>query len=66
MEKEILETQKEIAQLLVVLVRRDQTQATLIEEFGAAGFKPSRIAEILQTTANNVSVTLNRIKRSRK
>jgi CRP-like cAMP-binding protein len=49
---------KEIAMLLAVLVKRGGMQSTVIKELGAVGFSPKRIAELVGTTPNTVSVAL--------
>ncbi len=66
MEKELLQTQKEILMLLAVLVKRDKFQSTLIQEMGGVGFTPKRIAELLDTSPNNVSVSLYNSRKNKK
>jgi DNA-binding NarL/FixJ family response regulator len=59
-----MDSQEEIVRLLAIQVRRgfeSQTQAIL--ELSRAGFGPTRIAELLGTTANTVGVTLQKAKR---
>jgi hypothetical protein len=58
MEKELLQTQKEIVMLLAVLAKRSVLQSSLIVEMASVGFLPKRIAELLSTTPNTVSVSL--------
>ncbi len=58
MDRELLQTQKEIVMLLAILAKRNIVQSSLILEMGAVGFTPKRIAELLNTTSNTVSVTL--------
>jgi len=41
-------------------------QSSLIRELNAVGFKPKRIAELLGTTPNTVSVALHQIKKGKK
>lgn len=54
----------EVARLLAVLIRLQvPTQADAIREFGRAGIGPTRIAELLGTTANTVNVTLAKAKK---
>jgi CRP-like cAMP-binding protein len=65
MDKELHETLKEMVMLLAILVRRGSMQSSLIREFNAVGFKPKRIAELLGTTPNTVSVALHQIKKSK-
>ena len=59
-----LEPQEEIVRLLAIQLRRSsENQAELILELSRAGFGPTRIAELLGTTANTVNVTLQKAKR---
>jgi hypothetical protein len=65
-----LATQDDIARLLDELVRlhvyalrRDSKQVDAIRELTSAGLGPSRIAELLGTTANTVNVALAREKK---
>jgi hypothetical protein len=45
-------------------LRRDsESQAEAIEEMSKAGFGPSRIADLLGTTANTVNVAISNSKR---
>jgi len=60
MDKELMEIQKEIVMLLAILVRRSTLQTTVMQEMDRVGFPPKRIAELLGTTANTVSVTLSK------
>lgn len=56
---------EDIARLLALIARQGcESQADAIREFSAVGFPPRRIAELLGTTANTVSVTLSKAKRS--
>jgi DNA-directed RNA polymerase specialized sigma24 family protein len=58
--------EEELVRLLALLVRMQvgsQTQAVI--ELSKAGFGPSRIAEILGTSAGTVNVALSRAKTSR-
>ena len=64
--KELLQTQKEIVMLLAVLVKRGTLQSTLIQEMGSVGFAPKRIAELLETSSNNVSVSLHNARKNKK
>lgn len=58
MDKELLQTQKEIVMLLAILAKRNTLQTSLITEMASVGFTPKRIAELLETTPNTVSVSL--------
>lgn len=60
MDKELLQTQKEIVMMLTVLAKRGILQSVLIREMRAAGFLPKRIAELLNTTSNTVNVALSK------
>lgn len=53
---------KELVILFSILVKRGVPQSTLIREMSEAGFEPKRIAELLGTTSNTVSVTLHKTK----
>lgn len=66
MDKEFIEIQKEIAGLLAILVKRDRTQSVLISEMGSVGFSPKRIADLLKTSPNTVSVALHSLRKKNK
>ena len=66
MDKELLQTQKEIVSLLAVLVRRGVLQSTVIQEMGNAGISPTRIAELLSTSRNTVNVALSNARKNKK
>ncbi len=62
-----MDPQEELVRLQVINLRRrlgSQTEA--IVELRQAGFGPSRIAELLGTTANTVNVTLQKAKKTGK
>jgi DNA-directed RNA polymerase specialized sigma24 family protein len=62
-----MDAQEELVRLQVIdLRRRLGSQAEVIVEMSRAGFGPSRIAELLDTTANTVNVTLQRAKKTGK
>lgn len=62
-----MDTQDEIVRLLAIQVRRQfENQSDAIREFDRAGFGPTRIAELLGTTAGTVNVQLARAKRQPK
>lgn len=64
---ELEESLEDIARLLAVLVRRTgDSQAEVIRELSGVGMAPRRIASLLGTTPNTVSVTLSKSKRGRK
>ncbi len=64
--KELIALQKETVGLLAILVKRGALKTTLIKEFNEAGFAPKRIAELIGTTANTVSVALAQSKKINK
>ncbi len=61
-----LEVLREISKLLVVNLKREANQTDLIIELDKSGFTPKRIAELLGTTANTVSVALSQKKKKKK
>jgi DNA-directed RNA polymerase specialized sigma24 family protein len=62
-----MDPQEELVRLQVIdLRRRLGSQAEVIVEMSRAGFGPSRIAELLDTTSNTVNVTLQRAKKTGK
>jgi hypothetical protein len=66
MDEEILKTQKEIVMLLALLVRRGVLQAKVIQEMGSVGFSSRRIAELVGTSSNTVSVALHYARKGKK
>jgi hypothetical protein len=48
-----------IANLLALLVTKDDKQEDRIVKLNAAGYTPSEIANLIRTTPNTVSVTLS-------
>ncbi|QQR82715.1 hypothetical protein IPJ70_01205 [Candidatus Campbellbacteria bacterium] len=66
MDKEILQTQKEVVMLLAVLVKRGALQSAVIQEMGHVGLSPKRIAELLDTTPNTVNVALHNARKNKK
>jgi DNA-directed RNA polymerase specialized sigma24 family protein len=62
-----MDAQDEIVRLLAIQVRSQfENQADAIRELARAGFGPTRIAELLGTTAGTVNVALARAKRAPK
>ena len=62
-----MDPQEELVRLHLIDLRRSLgSQAEVIVEMSRAGFGPSRIAELLDTTANTVNVTLQRAKKTGK
>jgi hypothetical protein len=59
-----MDTQEEMIRLLALQVRLAlPSQSEAIRELSRSGFGPSRIAELLGTTANTVNVTLQKTKK---
>jgi hypothetical protein len=60
-----VDAQEEIVRLLAIQLRRSvESQAQAIDELSRAGFKPTRIAELLGTTPNTVNVQLAKKKKA--
>ena len=66
MDEAILNELRHIKKLLVLLCVKDLEQKKQIQMLKSAGFKPKEIAELIGTTANTVSVGLNKIKKEGK
>ena len=61
-----MEPIEELVRLMAIDLRhRTQNQGEAILELNKAGFGPSRIAELLGTTANTVNVTIAKAKKSK-
>jgi DNA-directed RNA polymerase specialized sigma24 family protein len=59
-----MEPIEELVRLMAIDLRqRSQSQGEAILELSKAGFGPSRIAELLGTTANTVNVTIQKAKK---
>ena len=59
-----MDAQEEMVRLLVMDIRlRLDSQGEAIRELSRVGFGPSRIAELIGTTANTVNVTLQKAKK---
>jgi hypothetical protein len=59
-----VDTQEEIVRLLAIQVRSQyENQVDAIRELSRAGFGPTRIAQLLGTTAGTVNVTLAKSKK---
>jgi hypothetical protein len=55
---------EEVVRLLAIQLRREtESQAEAIKEMSRAGFGPTRIAELLGTTANTVNVSISKQKK---
>jgi DNA-directed RNA polymerase specialized sigma24 family protein len=59
-----MDANEELVRLTVVQLRRSaKNQTEVVVELDRAGFGPTRIAELLGTSANAVNVTLNKAKK---
>lgn len=66
MNDEILSEIKKLNKLLVLILMKDFKQNEKILFLNSSGFSPKEIAEIIGTTSNTISVTLNKLKKRRK
>jgi len=66
MDKLYTQELKEVAMLLAILVRRGNTQSTVIQEMDSVGMSPKRIAELLGTSGNTVNVALHHARKGKK
>ena len=64
--EDILHELQQMKRLLVVLCIKDLDQKGQIRVLNSVGFQPKEIAELIGTTANTVSVILNKIKKGKK
>ncbi|HEV7424673.1 MAG TPA: hypothetical protein VGO21_05835 [Candidatus Paceibacterota bacterium] len=64
--KDINENISDLVKLVAVLVKRESSQGSLIIELGEVGMSPTKIATLLNTSANVVNVTLSKNKRKKK
>ena len=62
----IIEEVKDIKKLLALSLTKDQSKVEQIEFLSNVGFEPKEIAEIINTTANAVRVSLSRIRKKSK
>ena len=62
----IIEELKDIKKLLALSLTKDQSKVEQIEFLSNVGFEPKEIAEIINTTANTVRVSLSRIRKKSK
>ncbi len=56
---------EEMVRLLAIIARRSVSQTDLILQLKGLGFTPKRIADLLGTSPNVVSVTLHKSKRGK-
>jgi transcriptional regulator len=64
--QELLAKLDAIIRLLVIDIAEGKDQTEQIRLLSLAGFQPKKIAEMLGTTANNVSVRLSSLRKKRK
>jgi predicted transcriptional regulator len=62
----VLQRLDEMVCLLAIIAKRGARQADLITELGDQGVTPTRIAQLLGTSPNAVSVTLHKMRKARK
>ncbi|PYI92065.1 MAG: hypothetical protein DME97_11500 [Verrucomicrobia bacterium] len=62
----MLQRLDEMVCFLAIIAKRGARQADLIAELGDHGLTPTRIAQLLGTSANAVSVTLHKVRKARK
>ena len=62
----ILQSQQDTMRLIAVLVKRGTLQASMIQELSSVGMAPKRIAELLDTSPNTVSVAISNAKKKGK
>lgn len=58
--------ESKLLNLLALMLVQERQQPEQISLLSRAGFRPSEIAELVGTTPNTVSVTLSKLKASRK
>ena len=63
MNDEIISEIRKLNKLLVLLLTKELSQNEKIQFLDKAGFSPKEIADILGTTSNTVSVTINKLKK---
>ena len=63
---EMLQRLDEMVRLLAIIAKRGTRQAELIVELGEQGLSPTRIAQLLGTSPNAVSVTLHKMRKAKK
>jgi len=57
---ELIELQKEMNALMAISLKKETLKSTLIGEMGKVGISSKRIASLLDTTPNTVSVALSK------
>ena len=62
-DERVVEELRMIKKLLALSLIKDLSQVEQIEFLSNAGFQPKEIAEIINTSANSVRVTLSRIRK---
>lgn len=62
----VIQRLDEMVLLLAIIAKRGMRQSELITELGQHGLTPTRIAQLVGTSPNAVSVTLHKIRKARK
>jgi len=62
-DEKVIEELRTIKKLLAFSLIKDLSQVEQIQFLSNSGFQPKEIAEILNTSANSVRVTLSRIRK---
>jgi hypothetical protein len=65
-QKDTNEGINDLVKLIAILVKRDRSQTSLIVEMGEVGISSAKIANLLGTSPNTVSVTLSKYKKNKK
>ena len=66
MNDELFAEIKKLNKLLILLLTKDFTQNDKVLFLDNSGYTPKEIAEIIGTTSNTVSVTINKLKKRNK
>ena len=66
MSEELLLEFRKLNKLLILLFTKDLSQKAKIEFLDNSGYSPKDIADLVGTTSNTVSVTLNKLKKKNK
>jgi len=66
LDDELLQRLDEMVRLLAIIAKRGMRQSELISELGQQGLSPTRIAQLLGTSPNAVSVTLHKMRKTKK
>ena len=66
MNDELIAEIKKLNKLLILLLTKDFTQNDKIVYLNESGYTPKEISELIGTTSNTVSVTINKLKKRKK